>query len=152
MRVCDMVAREAVALEAAATRRLVLERCAQRLEPATGRPAADILDALLAREQRGTTGFGGGTALPHGRIAGLVRPVLAVVRLAQPVDWQALDGAPVDIVLALMSGEADGAGHLKALAAASRLLRDRAFVAKLRGARDADALWALVGADSRAAA
>lgn len=143
----------AVMLDAAATtRRAALERLAQLLADATGAPPGDVLAALLAREEAGITGFGDGTAVPHGRLAGLNRVAAAVLRLAQPVDWGAVDGLPVDLVVGLIGPEEAGAEPLKALALVSRSLRDRALVAKMRGAEDAAALWALLAGHARAAA
>lgn len=143
----------AVALEATlSTRKAVLERAAQLLAEATGMPEAEVLQALMAREGEGTTGFGDGTAVPHGRLAGTPRMAAALLRLQQPVDWGAVDGLPVDLVVALLAPEDAGAEPLKALALVSRTLRDRALVAKLRGAGDADALWALLAGQALAAA
>lgn len=104
-------------------------------------------EALAAREKRGSTGFGGGVAIPHARIPGLERIVAIVARLVQPIDFDAVDDARVDLVIAMLSPERAGADHLKALARVARLLRDRALVAKLRGAGSRDAMWALLTAD-----
>ena len=106
-----------------------------------------IGEALAAREKLGSTGFGGGVAIPHAKVAGVTQVTAVFARLAHPIDWQAVDGAPVDLVLALLSPPAAGADHLKALARVSRRLRDRAFLAKLRGAGSPDALYALFAAD-----
>lgn len=108
------------------------------LEPKT------VVSALNEREKRGSTGFGGGVAIPHGRIEGLSREFGIFVRLSQPIDFQSVDGVPVDLVFLLLSAPDAGADHLKALASVSRALRDRDTVAKLRGARSRDALFALL--------
>jgi PTS system nitrogen regulatory IIA component len=105
--------------------------------------AATVTNALATREKLGSTGFGGGVATPHGRIEGLPHVVGVFARLAQPIDFKAIDDLPVDIVFTLLSPTDAGAAHLKALALVSRSLRDRAFVAKLRGAGSPDALYAL---------
>lgn len=145
MQLQTVVTPGAVALEAGlSTRTRVLERAAQLLAPASGLDEAALLAALMEREQLGTTGFGGGTAVPHGRIAGLDSFHGAILLLASPVDWGAVDALPVDLVVALVGPEDAGAEHLKLLAKVSRALRDAAFVAKLRGATDAAALWALL--------
>ena len=113
----------------------------------TGGDARAVADALAAREKLGSTGFGGGVAIPHAKLDG-VRQVTAVfARLGQPIDYRAVDDQPVDLVMALLSPPAAGADHLKALARVSRRLRDRAFLAKLRGAGSPDALYALFAAD-----
>lgn len=119
----------------------------------TGVPAKDIVSCLAAREKVSSTGFGGGTAIPHGKIEGLPHVVGYFARLAQPVDFQAIDGMPVDLVFLLLSPPDAGADHLKALATVSRVFRDRQIVAKLRGARSKDAIFALLaGVDARDAA
>jgi PTS system nitrogen regulatory IIA component len=110
----------------------------------TGIPAKSIVASLSEREKLGSTGFGGGVAIPHGKIAGLDRVYGYLARLNQPIDFQAVDGLPVDLVFLLLSPPDSGADHLKALASVSRALRDRATTAKLRGARSRDAIFALL--------
>ena len=112
-----------------------------------------IADSLGERERLGSTGFGGGVAIPHGKLAGLDRVYALAVRLSTPIDYKAIDGAKVDLVFLLLSPPDAGAEHLKALAAISRLVRHAATVEKLRGARSRDALAAvLLGVDERDAA
>ena len=119
----------------------------------TGKPAKDIVACLNAREKVSSTGFGAGTAIPHGKIEGLEGVFGYFARLAQPVDFQAIDGLPVDLVFLLLSPPDAGADHLKALATVSRVFRDRQVLAKLRGARSKDALFALLaGVEARDAA
>jgi PTS system nitrogen regulatory IIA component len=103
-----------------------------------------VFELLLERERLGSTGIGGGIAIPHGRLAGLDRPRGLFARLGQPVDFDAIDERPVDLVFLLMAPEGAGADHLKALARVSRLLRDRSLVEKLRATEKADALYALL--------
>jgi len=103
-----------------------------------------VFDLLLERERLGSTGIGGGIAIPHGRLAGLDRPRGLFARLGHPVDFDAIDERPVDLVFLLLAPEGAGADHLKALARVSRLLRDRALVEKLRATDKADALFALL--------
>ncbi len=102
-----------------------------------------VVERLADRERLGSTGFGGGVAIPHGKIDGLDRVVGVFARLAQPIDFNAIDDMPVDLVFLLLSPPDAGVEHLKALARVSRRLRDRVFVAKLRGAGSQDALYAL---------
>ena len=119
----------------------------------TGLDSRVIVERLLERERLGSTGFGGGVAIPHGKMDGLEKVVGLVARLANPIDFQAIDGMPVDLVFVLLSPPDAGVEHLKALARVSRKLRDRAFVAKLRGANSPDALYALFAqSDTRDAA
>ena len=103
-----------------------------------------LFDRLLERERLGSTGIGGGIAIPHGRLTTVAKPVGLFARLAHPVDFDAIDERPVDIVFLLVTPEGAGADHLKALARVSRLLRDRSLVEKLRATEKADALYALL--------
>lgn len=119
----------------------------------TGIESKTIAASIGEREKLGSTGFGGGTAIPHGKIEGLERVVGYFARLTTPIDYQAIDGMPVDLVFLLLSPPDAGADHLKALASVSRMLRDRQVVAKLRGARSKDAIFALLsGVEARNAA
>lgn len=109
-----------------------------------GLTARVVTERLTDRERLGSTGFGGGIAIPHGKVEGLTGIVGLFVRLDRPIDFEAVDDLPVDLVFALLSPPDAGAEHLKALAGVSRRLRDRGFVAKLRGAGSRDALFALL--------
>ncbi len=106
--------------------------------------ARTVADALAAREKEGSTGFGGGVAIPHARIAGLPRVAIAVARLTHPLEFGAVDDAPVDVIVAMLSPPQAGGEHLKALARVARRMRDRGLVAKLRGAGSPDAIYALL--------
>jgi PTS system nitrogen regulatory IIA component len=122
---------------------------AQRL----GVEASAILASLNEREQVGSTGFGQGVAIPHGKLEGLTRIYGLFARLGEPVDYKAIDGRPVDLLFLLLSPPDAGAEHLKALAAISRVTRNAATLEKMRGARSRDALAAvLMSADERDAA
>ncbi len=115
--------------------------------------APEVTERLAQREKLGSTGFGGGVAIPHAKLDGLRHVAGAFVRLAKPVDFGAVDDLPVDLVFMLLSPAGAGAEHLKALARVSRRLRDRGFAAKLRGAGSGDALFALLtGVEARDAA
>jgi PTS system nitrogen regulatory IIA component len=119
----------------------------------TGLEPKDIAAAMTEREKTGTTGFGNGIAIPHGRVAGLPRIFGMFARLTTPLAYQAIDQMPVDLVFLLLSPPDAGADHLKALAKVSRALRDKQVLAKVRGARSRDALYAvLAGAETRDAA
>ena len=115
--------------------------------------AGAIFTGLLEREQLGSTGFGQGVAIPHGKIEGLSRIYGLFARLGEPLDFKAIDGRPVDLVFLLLSPPDAGAEHLKALAAISRVTRHMPTLEQMRGARSRDALAAvLLGADERDAA
>ncbi|GAA0736697.1 PTS sugar transporter subunit IIA [Sphingomonas japonica] len=111
-----------------------------------GGDAAAIQARLAEREKLGSTGFGGGIAIPHARVEGIDHVAGVFVRLVKPLDFKAVDDLPVDLVFMLISPAAAGAEHLKALALVSRRLRDRGFAAKLRGAGLRDAIYALLTA------
>jgi PTS system nitrogen regulatory IIA component len=92
----------------------------------------------------GTTGVGSGIAIPHGKLGKLEKLYGLFAKLDRPIDFEAIDDQPVDLVFLLLAPEAAGADHLKALARVSRLLRDRAVCEKLRGAETPDALYAVL--------
>lgn len=103
-----------------------------------------IFDVLLERERLGTTGVGNGIAIPHGKLAEVKQMFGLFARLENPVDFEAIDEQPVDLIFLLLAPEGAGADHLKALARVSRLLRDRGICEKLRGADQAEAIYALL--------
>ncbi|HEX2447941.1 MAG TPA: PTS IIA-like nitrogen regulatory protein PtsN [Methyloceanibacter sp.] len=129
------------------TKKQLLQELSARAARLTGLPERDIFDVLLQRERLGSTGLGHGIAIPHGKLAGLKRIVGIFARLAEPIDFEAVDGEKVDIVFLLLAPEGAGADHLKALARISRLLREGNAVDKLRASRDASALYAVLTAD-----
>lgn len=104
----------------------------------------DVVDALLERESLGPTGVGHGVALPHARIAGLDRVVGVFVRLDTPLDFDAVDRQPVDLVFSLFAPVDAGVEHLKALALVSRTMRDAGVCSKLRSNSDPSALHAIL--------
>jgi PTS system nitrogen regulatory IIA component len=134
-------------------KRSLLQQLANLAGQRLGVDSAAILASLSEREQLGSTGFGQGVAIPHGKIEGLSRIYGMFSRLAEPIDFKAIDGKPVDLVFLLLSPPDAGAEHLKALAAISRVVRHAPTLEKMRGARSRDALAAvLMGADERDAA
>jgi len=104
----------------------------------------ELFEALLAREQNGSTGVGHGVALPHARVSGLNRMRGIFLRLDTPVDFQAVDEQPVDLVFVLLAPGDANSEHLRALARVSRLLRQPELRQQLRQARSADAIYALL--------
>ena len=135
------------------SKRALLQQLAHLAGQRLGLDSAGILASLTERERLGSTGFGQGFAIPHGKIDGLTRIYGLFVRLSDPVDYKALDDVRVDLVFLLLSPPESGAEHLKALAAISRVARNAANLDKMRGARSRDALAAvLMGADERDAA
>jgi PTS system nitrogen regulatory IIA component len=126
------------------SKKQALQELAKRAAEMTGLHERTIFEVLLERERLGTTGVGNGIAIPHGKLAGLDRLYGLFARLETPVDFDAIDEQPVDLIFLLLAPETAGADHLKALARVSRLLRDRTVCEKLRGADRADALYAVL--------
>ena len=134
-------------------KRALLQQLAQFAAGRLQTDAGEILASISERERLGSTGFGQGVAIPHGKIEGLTRIYCLFARLTEPVDYKSIDGQPVDLVFLLLSPPDAGAEHLKALAAISRVTRHAPTLEKMRGARSRDALAAvLMGADERDAA
>ena len=148
MLLSDFISPDSVvaSLKAKSKKQLVQDLSA-RAARLTGLPEREIFDVLLQRERLGSTGLGHGIAIPHGKVHGLKRIVGIFARLAEPIDFEAVDGQMVDIVFLLLAPEGAGADHLKALARISRLLREGSAVEKLRACKDAAALYAVLTAD-----
>jgi PTS system nitrogen regulatory IIA component len=137
----------------AGNKRSLLQQLANIAADRLGVDARVIAATISEREKLGSTGFGQGVAIPHGKVEGLSQIYCLFVRLSEPVRYKAIDGAPVDLVFLLLSPPDAGAEHLKALAAISRVVRHAPTLEKMRGARSRDALAAvLMGADERDAA
>ena len=145
MEIADLVSVEGVVANLkAGSKKQALQELAQRAATVTGLHERAIFHTLLERERLGTTGVGVGIAIPHGRLANLDRLYGLFARLAEPIDFEAIDDQPVDLIFLLLAPESAGADHLKALARISRLLRDKAICEKLRGCDTADAIYALL--------
>ena len=129
-----------------------LQEIAAKAATLTGQSERAILEILLQREKLGSTGVGNGIAIPHGKLPKLGKLFGLFARLERPVEFDALDGQPVDLVFLLLAPEAAGADHLKALARVARLLRDPEVTRKLRDSRDAEALYAVLAMPSASAA
>jgi PTS system nitrogen regulatory IIA component len=121
-----------------------LQEMSERAAQVSGLPAREIFDALLQRERLGSTGVGDGIAIPHGKLAKCTRIFGIFARLERAIDFEALDGLPVDLIFLLIAPESAGADHLKALAMIARVLRDAEMAAQLRATRDASALYSLL--------
>jgi nitrogen PTS system EIIA component len=144
----DLIRPEAIAHGlTVASKKALFQQLGQLATDAYGFDAKAASEALAEREKLGSTGFGGGVAIPHARLSGIdaIRGVVAT--LAKPIDVGAVDELPVDLVVALFSPADAGADHLKALARVSRALRDSSLVAKLRGAGSKDAMYVLLARD-----
>lgn len=128
----------------AANKRQVLQELARRAAAITMQSEEAIFDVLCERERLGTTGIGHGIAIPHGKLPGLDRVYGIFAKLERPVDFDAIDDQPVDLIYLLLAPANCGADHLKALAKVSRMLRDRLLCEKVRGSTNCDAINALI--------
>jgi PTS system nitrogen regulatory IIA component len=145
MTLTDLVAPNAVVPTLKANnKKKVLQELAARAAELTGQNERAILEILLQREKLGSTAVGNGVAIPHGKLPKLGRLFGLFARLEKPVDYEALDSQPVDLVFLLLAPESAGADHLKALARVARVLRDPEIARKLRESSDADAIYAVL--------
>lgn len=145
MEIADILTPQNIVPKLSATsKKQVLQELAKRAATVTGLKDRFIFDALLQRERLGTTGVGHGIAIPHGKLEGIDKLFGLFARLEKPVDFDAIDEQPVDLLFLLLAPEIAGADHLKALARVSRLLRNRTICDKIRGSNDGDALYALI--------
>lgn len=129
-------------ISAAKGRKDVLQKLSSSLSKAIGLESQTVFDAVMERENLGSTGVGEGVAIPHARLDGVDKPVGAFIRLRDGVDFDAIDGKPCDLVFMLIAPIGSGADHLRALAQISRSLRDAALRERLRSAENANALKA----------
>ena len=145
MTINDLVAPEAIipALKVN-SKKQALQELAARAATLTGQNERSIFEVLLQREKLGTTAVGYGVAIPHGKLPKLEKMFGLFARLERPIDFEAMDGQPVDLMLLLLAPEGAGADHLKALARVARLLRDQDIANKLRASRDAESLYAVL--------
>src|SRR6185312_133178 len=153
MTLTDLVAPKAIipALKVN-TKKQVIQAISARAAELTGQNERGVLEILLQREKLGSTAVGSGVAIPHGKLPKLERLFGLFARLEKPIDFEALDGQPVDLIFLLLAPENAGADHLKALARVARLLRDAEVARKLRESRDAEALHAVLALPSVTAA
>jgi PTS system nitrogen regulatory IIA component len=136
----------------AGSKKQLLQAIAEKAAEITGLNERDIFDTIMQREKLGSTGVGNGIAIPHGKLKTLTGITGVFARLETPVDFEALDDEPVDLVFLLLAPEGAGADHLKALSRIARILREPDMVAKLRGTKDAAALYAFLSAQQAHAA
>jgi nitrogen PTS system EIIA component len=126
------------------SKKQAIQELAARAAELTGQSEKEILEILLQREKLGSTGVGSGVAIPHGKLPKLGRLFGLFARLQRPIDFEALDNQPVDLIFLLLAPEAAGADHLKALARVARQLRDPEIARRLRESTDVDALHAVL--------
>lgn len=123
------------------SKKQLLQLMAEKAAAVVGLTEREVFDTILQRERLGSTGVGNGIAIPHGKLAGVNKISGVFARLESPVDFEALDDQPVDLVFLLIAPEGAGADHLKALSRIARVLRDGETVQKIRGSSDAAAIY-----------
>jgi PTS system nitrogen regulatory IIA component len=128
----------------AGNKRQVLQELAARAARVTGLDERHLFDKLVQRERMGATAVGHGVAIPHVVVEGLDRSVCLFARLERAIDFETIDGQPVDLIVVLLSPVGSGADHLKALARIARVMRNATLTARLRASRDPHALYALL--------
>jgi len=128
----------------ATSKKQVLQLLAAKASEVFDLDERTVLDLLMERERLGTTGVGNGVGIPHAKVPGVTQPCGLFARLDQPVDFDAIDDQPVDLVFLLLAPEGAGADHLKALARVSRTFRNQVLCEKLRASREATAMFALL--------
>jgi PTS system nitrogen regulatory IIA component len=145
MALADLLQQDAIipALKVNSKKQL-LQELAAKASKLTGVPEREIFDVILQRERLGSTGVGHGVAIPHGKLNSVSSINGVFARLETPVDFEALDDEPVDLVFLLLAPEGAGADHLKALSRIARVLRDPDLVNKLRQTDSASAIYALL--------
>jgi PTS system nitrogen regulatory IIA component len=126
------------------SKKQLLQLLSEKAAALTGIPEREVFDTILQRERLGSTGVGNGIAIPHGKLPGVKHITGVFARLETPIDFEALDDQPVDLVFLLLAPEGAGADHLKALSRIARVLRDPETVAKIRGSTDAAAIHTLL--------
>jgi nitrogen PTS system EIIA component len=126
------------------SKKQLLQELAAKAAKLTGVNEREIFDVIVQRERLGSTGVGHGIAIPHGKLTSISQIVGLFARLDAPVDFEALDDEPVDLVFLLLAPEGAGADHLKALSRIARVLRDQDLVTKLRATDSASAIYAFL--------
>ena len=153
MPLIDLVAHNAIIPALKVTgKKQVLQELAAKAAELTGHNERAIYEILLQREKLGSTAVGNGIAIPHGKLPQLDRLFGLFARLDRAIEFEALDGQPVDLIFLLLAPESAGADHLKSLARVARLLRDAEIANKLRESRDVDAIYAVLALPAASAA
>src|SRR5262247_1193447 len=129
---------------AASSKKRAFEQAGLLFENNHGIARATVFDSLFARERLGSTGLGQGVAIPHGRIKGLKEALGAFIRLAQPIPFDAPDGAPVTLIFVLLVPEKATEKHLQILSELAQMFSDRPLREAMAAAADAQALYQIV--------
>ena len=126
------------------SKKQALQELSQIAENITGVSSRDVFGIVLQRERLGSTGVGQGIAIPHGKLEGLDKIFAIFARLETPINFEAMDDKPVDLIFMLLAPESAGADHLKAFARISRTLRDASVTKKLRDSDTIDAIYSIL--------
>lgn len=126
------------------SKKQVLQELALKASQVTGLAQRDIFDAMLQRERLGSTGMGRGVAIPHVKLSNLDKLHCLFARLDEPIDFEALDNEPVDLLFLLVAPEHASGDHLKALARISRIVREPRALERLRASKDRSAMFAIL--------
>ena len=126
------------------SKRQTLKELSKRIADTRNLSERVIFDVLLEREKLGSTGIGHGIAIPHGKLKGLDKICGCFVKLNKPIDFDSIDGKPVDLIFLLLAPEDSGVQHLKALALMSRIMGNNNFCNKLRSSKSAESIFSLL--------
>lgn len=153
MNLGEILGKDAIVLDLeAGSKKQLLQALAERAAELTNLSAREIFDTILQREKLGSTGVGNGIAIPHGKFNNFDGILGVFVRLNTPIDFDALDDAPVDVVFLLLAPESAGADHLKALSRIARVLRDPERLSALRATQTLNGVYELLTNDERPSA
>jgi nitrogen PTS system EIIA component len=145
MKISDFLSPNRVMVDVKATdKNRLLEQLSMEAAAAAGLPAEEVVREIAKREELGSTGVGNGVALPHARLASLKAPFALLARLRHPIDFDAIDGEPVDIVVLLLLAETGDGAKGNALACVARALRDAEALRQIRSARSGETLYQVV--------
>ncbi len=145
MSISDVLSEDMILTEIVAdSKRHLLEQISKFVAERKGLDKSSVFEAVLERENLGSTGYGNGVAFPHARLEGLKNVVAVFARLKNPIDYDALDGNPVDMVAFMISPENSGDDHLRTLAIFSRVLKDAAICRAIRSAKNAHEIYSVM--------
>ena len=145
MKISDILSQNTIVTSVkASTKRQLLEEMAAKLARHENIDFHAVEDAMIERENLGSTGLGGGIAFPHARIDGAKRVKAYFTKLSSPIDFDAVDGEKVDLVFMLVSPENSGADHLEAMATIAKAARNKTMCAKLRKATTKDEIYKIL--------
>lgn len=148
MKISDFLSAADVMIDVrAASKHQLLLEMSRKAARSLGLPSEEMCAELEKREQLGSTGMGGGVAIPHARIPNLERSLAVVARLKTPVNFDAIDGKPVDLVVMLLMPAPQGADHLTMLALIARKLKLKDDVTRMRNAATASEFFEIFTAN-----